>query len=139
VQSKEIGLWIKKKSTNPNDQIWVWGRWGWPVYFYSQKPSATRYFKNLGVLTTQLTNTWKRGTKPTTFEINSPWRQAIKELESNPPKWIVVSQNEGYQQFDAFKKLLKNRYKKLVPKEMGLKAKKYYLDVYEYQANQRKP
>ncbi len=139
VQSKEIGLWIKKKSKNPEDTIWVWGRWGWPAYFYSEKRSATKYFKNLGVLTTQLTNTWKRGTKPTTFERNSPWQEAIKELEATPPKWIVVAQNEGYHQFDAFKKLLKTSYRKLSPKDMGFKGKKYYLDVYEYKEKPIKP
>ena len=57
MQIREISQEIKA-NTRREDKIWVWGRWAWPSYFYTERQSATRYFKNLGVLTTQLTNTW---------------------------------------------------------------------------------
>ncbi len=130
VQSKQVGLWIKKNS-KPEDQIWVWGRWAWPVYFYSQKMSATRYFKNLGVLTTQLTNTWRRGTKPTKFDPNTPWVSAINELQAFSPKWIAIAQNESYQDFKALKDLLRQKYQKRTPQQIGLKGKHFTIDLYE--------
>ena len=130
VQSKQVGLWIKKNS-KPEDQIWVWGRWAWPVYFYSQKMSATRYFKNLGVLTTQLTNTWRRGTKPTKFDPNTPWASAISELQAFSPKWIAIAQNESFQDFKAFKELLRQKYQKRTPQQIGLKGKQFTIDLYE--------
>ena len=60
--SKKIGTYIAGHSL-ANDQIWVWGRWAWPIYFYADRRAASRFPKSLGIFTTTLTNTWRRPTK----------------------------------------------------------------------------
>ena len=114
------------KNTKVNDQIWIWGRWAWPVYFYSQRESATRYFKSLGVLTTQLSNTWnpQRKTRPTAFNPNGPWKEAIGELQQNLPKFIVLARNEPYHQFKALKQLLRTHYQTVTHKLFPLKQQR---------------
>jgi hypothetical protein len=50
----------------PEDRIWVWGRWAWPVYFHTDRRAASRNYKVMNVLTTPLTNTWRRPGTPST-------------------------------------------------------------------------
>lgn len=114
--------------------MWVWGRWAWPAYFYTQSTSPTRYFKNLGVLTTQLSNTWnpKRVSKPTRFDPHSPWPEAIAELHSKPPQWIIIARNESRHGFKKLAILLSSLYQKQSYDLMGLKAPKsrHLFEVY---------
>ena len=123
-QIKELSHAIQKESS-PTDKIWVWGRWAWPSYFYTKRVSATRYFKNLGVLTTQLSNTWnpKRKSMPTRFNPQSPWREAISELKQNKPLWIICAKNESYRQFKAFNQLLSEYYVSVSFKELKVKTR----------------
>ncbi len=97
-------------STKSDDTVWVWGRWAWPLYFHSGRHAPGRHYKSLGILTNDLTNTWRRPSVPTKFRKDSPWREAIAELESNKPAYILVADNESYEEFDAFKSLLKSEY-----------------------------
>ena len=124
MQIKELSQHIKR-NTKATDQIWVWGRWGWPSYFYTERASATRYFKNLGVLTTQLTNTWnpQRQSSPTRFNPYSPWKEAIKELKAKPPKWIIIAKNESYQEFKALKRFLKKHYQSVSYQQLKVKTR----------------
>lgn len=118
-QIRSIGLALKKrwaqrpeKSTTPLT-LWVWGRRAWPAYYYSEGYSPTRYFKTLGVLTTQLNNTWnpKRRSDPARFNPQSPWPQAIDELKAEPPQYIILSHTPPARGFTALSKLLRERYR----------------------------
>jgi hypothetical protein len=106
---------VIRAHTKPDDRIWVWGRWGWPAYFHADRLSATRVHKNLPVLTTNLTNTWRRPTERTRFDPESQWQEAMQELEAGRPAFIVVALNEDYREFKAFRDLLKRDYR-LVPR-----------------------
>ncbi len=106
---------VIRAHTKPDDRIWVWGRWGWPAYFHADRRSATRFYKNLAVLTTNLTNTWRRPTERTRFDPESPWQAAMQDLEGGRPAFIVVALNEDYREFKAFRGLLQREYQ-LVPR-----------------------
>lgn len=110
VAARNVGEVIKANS-DPSDRIWVWGRWGWPVYFHADRLAATRFPKTLAVFTTNLTNTWRRPTKPTRFDPNSDWRALIADLERDRPAFIVLSRNEDYSQFTALKSLVRKDYR----------------------------
>ncbi len=99
-------------NTDSSDRIWVWGRAAWPIYVHANRLAATRYPKTLAVFTTNLTNTWRRGTKPTTFEPRSDWRSLIKELKRDKPAYIVLAHNERYSKFSALHTLLRRSYRK---------------------------
>lgn len=134
LQIKEISQYVVSKS-EASPTLWVWGRWAWPAYYYTEGSSSTRYFKNLGVLTTQLSNTWnpKRRSEPTRFNPRSPWREAIKELKESHPQWIIIARNESMRRFKALRALLNTRYKRLSYGEMNIKAtpKRRLFEVYQ--------
>lgn len=113
-ETRRVADWIKARAQQ-GDTLWVWGRWGWPLYHQTGLMSPTRYFKTLGVLTTQLTNTWNpsRRSEPVRFNPQSAWREAIEELRVSPPRFIVLSRNEGWGDFTALKELLSERYKRI--------------------------
>lgn len=98
-------------NTDPTDRIWVWGRWAWPVYFHADRLAATRFPKTLAVFTTNLTNTWRRPTKPTKFDPASNWPALITDLQRGRPAFIVLSRNEDYSQFTALKALVREHYR----------------------------
>ena len=99
-------------NTGPTDKVWVWGRWAWPVYYHSDRLAPTRFHKVLGVITTNLTNTWRRPTLKTTFVERGPEAdQLMAELKADEPAFIVVSRNEDYQDFTDFRELLRTRYR----------------------------
>lgn len=102
-----------REDTRPEDRIWVWGRWGWPVYYHAERLSPTPYYKTLAVVTTNLTNTWRRPTAKTKFVDRGPWREIIAQLEAADPPYIVVSRNEDYSDFAAFKTLLRRDYQRV--------------------------
>lgn len=101
-----------KANTTAEERIWVWGRAAWPIYVHADRLAATRYPKTLAVFTTNLTNTWRRGTKPTTFDPRTNWEQLIEELKRDKPSYIVLAHNERYGKFIALKRLLRQRYRK---------------------------
>ncbi len=104
---------VVKANTDADDTIWVWGRWAWPIYFHSDRLSASRYYKVLGILTTNLTNTWKRATERTRFIDEGPWEEVIEELEDEEPAFVVLAHNEDYSKFYALKALLRADYKQV--------------------------
>jgi hypothetical protein len=101
-----------KSNTQASDRIWVWGRAAWPIYVHANRLAATRYPKTLAVFTTNLTNTWRRGTKPTTFEPRSDWRTLIQQLKQDKPAYVVLAHNERYSKFSALHKLLRTHYRR---------------------------
>ncbi len=111
-ESAQIGRVIRENSA-PADSIWVWGRWAWPVYYHADRRAPGRFYKVLGVLTNNLTNTWRRPTKKTEFTLDSPWEEVTAELEAGDPVFIVVSRNEGYRDWKAFKALLRREYQRV--------------------------
>jgi hypothetical protein len=100
-----------QKNTASTDRIWIWGRWAWPIYFHAERLASTRFYKSLAIFTNNLTNTWRRPTKKTRFEPNSPWPELIKELEASPPVFIVLAHNESYRSFTALTDFIKRRYR----------------------------
>lgn len=118
---QRVSSWIKKQA-QPDDHLWVWGRWAWPLYHHTGLMSPTRYYKSLGVLTTQLTNTWNpnRQSAPVRFNPQSAWQEAIKELRANPPRFIVLARNEDWREFKALKNLLSEHYQRISSTELKL-------------------
>ena len=123
-QAANLRPWSSRLLSAEPRSLWVWGRWAWPAYFYTQAASPTRYFKNLGVLTTQLTNTWnpKRRSRPTRFDPHTPWRDAIRELSADPPLFIITAKNEPITGFSELQKLLRRRYQRLSYKTLKVKT-----------------
>lgn len=110
---QRIGRTIQANSS-PTDTIWVWGRWAWPVYFHTERFSATRYYKVLGVVTNTLTNTWRRPTQPTRFVQTPVADEIIADLRRARPAFIVLSKNEQHAGWTAFTQLLREEYR-IVP------------------------
>lgn len=110
VAARTLGELVKA-NTDADDRVWVWGRWAWPVYFHADRLAATRFPKTLAVFTTNLTNTWRRPTKPTRFEPKSDWKALIADLERDKPAFVVLSQNEDYSAFTALKALMRTEYR----------------------------
>ena len=104
---------VIKGNIDGDEKIWVWGRWAWPVYFHTDLRAPTQYYKVLGVITSNLTNTWRRPTKQTEFSPHGPWRELIADLRREKPAFIVVARNERYDKFTAFKKLLREEYRRI--------------------------
>lgn len=102
---------IVRENTEPTDTIWVWGRWGWPIYYHADRASASRVVKTLAVITSNLTNTWRRPTKPTVFVPVGPYEEVVEELRANQPAFIVLSKNERYRGYTGFEQLLRERYR----------------------------
>ncbi|MEZ4464247.1 MAG: hypothetical protein R3F43_06955, partial [bacterium] len=102
---------VIKANTGPDDTIWVWGRWAWGVYFYADRLAASRYYKVMGVLTTNLTNTWRRPTTPTRFVHGEAEAELMADLRRARPAFIVVSHNEDYRDFKDFRTLLREEYR----------------------------
>ena len=120
--AQRIAKLIQKES-EVNDQIWVWGRAAWPVYIHAERFSANRYFKTLAVFTTNLTNTWRRGTRPIEFEPKSRWKPLIEALEEHKPRFIVLAHNERYGKFKALIGFLKRSY---VPRKLTVRGFSLY-------------
>jgi hypothetical protein len=110
LEAKRIAQTIKK-NTKPSERIWVWGRWAWPVYFYADRLSVTRYYKVLGLITTNLTNTWRRPTSMTRFVKKGPWKEIGSHLAKRKPVFIVAAKNESYRGFTPLEKLLREHYR----------------------------
>ncbi|MCC6746602.1 MAG: glycosyltransferase family 39 protein [Deltaproteobacteria bacterium] len=109
IEAQRIAKFIKDNSA-PTDEIWVWGRWAWPVYYHAERLSAIRYYKVLGVITTNLTNTWKRPTEMTRFVKMGPWLEIAQQLKAKRPPFIVVSNNESLFGYDLFLKFVWSDY-----------------------------
>ena len=106
---QKIARHIAEK-TKADDRIWIWGRWAWPIYFHADRLSSTRFYKSLAIFTNNLTNTWRRPTRKTEFDPNSPWPELMAELEARPPVFIVLAHNESYRSFTALNDFIKRRY-----------------------------
>jgi len=102
---------VIRENTASTDEIWVWGRWAWPVYFHADRRPATDFPKTLSVFTTNLTNTWRRPTKNTGFIDDSPWPILMEQLTQERPKFIVLSHNENYHKFKALRDFLRREYR----------------------------
>ena len=100
-----------RPNLDPDDTIWVWGRWAWPLYFHTQTRSPTRFYKVLGVVTNTLTNTWRRPTQPTQFVHGPEADRIVADLRAAKPAFIVISKNERYAKWTGFVRLLREEYR----------------------------
>ena len=108
-EAQKLGKIIRENS-QPGDRVWVWGRWAWPVYYHADRVAGTPYYKVLELLTTTLTNTWRRPTENVRFRADGPWREVIDDLKRVKPAFIAVSHNEDYHEFKALVDLLAHEY-----------------------------
>ena len=122
-EAQKIGRIIRENS-GPGERVWVWGRWAWPVYYHADRVAGTPYYKVLELLTTTLTNTWRRPTQNVKFRSDGPWRLVIADLKRVRPAFIAVSRNEDYREFKAFKELLAKDY--VVVPDTGTQALSLY-------------
>ena len=127
IKQLSLALNLRSQQTQVDDEyptLWVWGRRAWPAYFYTQSRSPTRYFKTLGVLTTQLNSTWnpRRRSDPTRFDPQTPWREAIAELQQEPPRYIILSLNVPTRGFQALHGLLKQHYRSVSYRALKVRA-----------------
>ncbi|MBK8482138.1 MAG: glycosyltransferase family 39 protein [Proteobacteria bacterium] len=111
-EARQIASFIARH-TQPTERIWIWGRWGWPIYYHADRLAPTRFYKVLGVVTTNLTNTWRRPTEMTRFVPRGPWRELAAELKQTLPPFIVTANNESYAGFTPFESLLRQSYRPL--------------------------
>ena len=109
LEAARVGAFIKTHSEH-EDSIWVWGRWGWPVYFFADRISVTPYYKVLGIITNILDNTWRYSGSKTRFERKGPHAQIYHQLAEGKPKFIVVAKNEDVQEWSEFIALLERDY-----------------------------
>ena len=65
------------------------------------------------MITTNLTNTWKRPTSMTRFVKKGPWKQIGADLVRTKPPFIVTANNESYSGFTPLEKLLREHYERL--------------------------
>lgn len=112
IEARRVGDWIRRQ-TQPDDRLWVWGRWAWPVYYYADRLSPTRFYKVLGIITTNLTNTWKRPTAMTRYVRRGPWREVNADLERTKPVFIVTARNESYAGFTTLERMLSTEYRRV--------------------------
>lgn len=105
-----------REHTSPDDRIWVWGRWAWPVYYHADRLSVTPFYKVLGVITNNLTNTWKRPTEMTRFVPLGPHVEIGRQLARGKPAFIVTANNEDYTGFTQLEELLSKDYE---PVQLG--------------------
>ena len=122
-EAQKLGRIIRENS-GPGERVWVWGRWAWPVYFHADRVAGTPYYKVLELLTTTLTNTWRRPTQAVRFRSDGPWRAVIDDLHRVKPAFIAVSRNEDYREFKAFKDLLAKDY--VIVPDTGTQALSLY-------------
>lgn len=101
---------IIAKNTTKQDRIWVWGRWAWPIYFHADRLSPTRYYKVIDVITTNLTNTWRRRTMMTRFVPHGPEIGIARELTDTKPAYIITAVNEDHKGWTGFEDLLAKEY-----------------------------
>lgn len=111
-EARQIASFIARH-TQPTERIWIWGRWGWPIYYHADRLAPTRFYKVLGVVTTNLTNTWRRPTAMTRFVPRGPWRELAADLRRTQPPFIVTADNESYAGFAPFEALLQQSYRPL--------------------------
>lgn len=108
---------VIRENSKPDAPVWVWGRWAWPVYFHTQRRTASRYYKVLGILTTNLTNTWKRPTQNTRFVEDERTKavsaEILADLKRERPPFLVVAPNEDYSKFKVFRDLLQKDYERV--------------------------
>ena len=117
------------RNTKPYERIWVWGRWAWPVYFHADRLAVTRYYKVLGLLTTNLTNTWKRPTTMTRFVKKGPWQVLGQQLEARKPPFIVTANNESYRGFTHLERVLRTDYEIVPASRLRLTAFRVYVQT----------
>jgi hypothetical protein len=88
--AQAAGAHIRERT--PSDAtVMVWGWTAWPVYYWSERRSATRVYKPLGTLTTFNTNTeFGNGTGPL-FRPGPIADEVIVEFDRAPPSYFVYS------------------------------------------------
>jgi hypothetical protein len=88
--AQAAGAHIRERTT-VDATVMVWGWTAWPVYYWSERSSATRVYKPLGTLTTFNTNTeFGQGTGPV-FRPGPIADEVIADFDRAPPSYFVYS------------------------------------------------
>lgn len=88
--AQAAGAHIRERPS-PDDTVMAWGWTAWPIYYWSERHSATRVYKPLGTLTTFNTNTeFGNGPGPV-FRPGPIADEVIASFDRRPPAYFVYS------------------------------------------------
>jgi len=99
-------------NTEPDDTIWVWGWHLWDVYPLSDRMSASRIYKSLGVLSQPNDDTWRLPASPLRFVDSEHADTLLAELDANRPAYIVLGSTVPHREFTALHELLDAHYRR---------------------------
>jgi hypothetical protein len=88
--AQAAGAHIRER-TPASATVMAWGWTAWPIYYWSERSSATRVYKDLGTLTTFNTNTeFGSGAGPV-FRPGPIADEVIADFDREPPAYFVYS------------------------------------------------
>jgi hypothetical protein len=91
-------------------RIWIWGWHLWDLYPMTDRRSASRLYKSLGLLTPPNDDTWRLPASPLVFVDGPHAQMLIEDLERAPPGYVVLGSTVPQRQFTALRKLLGRDY-----------------------------
>jgi hypothetical protein len=91
-------------------RIWVWGWHLWDVYPLTDRRSASRIYKSLGLLTPPNDDTWRQPATPLVFVDGEAAAILLEDLRANPPGYIVLGSTVPHRQFTALRRFLAEAY-----------------------------
>ncbi len=92
------------------ERIWVWGWHLWDVYPMTNRRSASRIYKSLGLLTPPNDDTWRKPATPLVFVDGEAAAILLEDLDANRPGYIVLGSTVPHRQFTALRSFLAAHY-----------------------------
>lgn len=92
------------------ERIWVWGWHLWDVYPMTNRRSASRIYKSLGLLTPPNDDTWRKPATPLVFVDGEAAAILLEDLDANRPGYIVLGSTVPHRQFKALRSFLAEHY-----------------------------
>lgn len=80
-----------RQHTTPDDTIFAWGWWAWPVYFQADRRSPCPVYKGLGTVTTFNTNSAFTRSGPIRFKPGPAADRLVEAFVEHPPAYFVQS------------------------------------------------
>lgn len=99
-------------NTEPNDTIWVWGWHLWDVYPLTNRMSASRIYKSLGILSQPNDDTWRRPAAPLHFVDSEYADMLLRDLDAKRPAYIVFGSTVPHREFKALHQFLRAHYRR---------------------------
>lgn len=100
-------------------RIWIWGWHLWDLYPMTNRRSASRVYKSLGLLTPPNDDTWRLPATPLVFVGGEHAEMIIEDLERDPPGYVVLGSTVPQRQFTALRQLLARDYKRDTKVRLG--------------------